>query len=84
MTDDELSWQRLSSRAGPDLPLFDVRLDEMQHPASGDVLSRLVLASVDWVNMVALTPAGESVMVSSSSTDSRPLHRFLQFEFRTD
>ena len=63
MTDDELSWRRLSSQAGPVLPLFDVRLDEMEHPESGDVLSRLVLASVDWVNMVALTAAGESVMV---------------------
>ena len=63
MTDDELNWRRLSSRAGQPLPLFDVRLDEMEHPQSGDVLSRLVLASVDWVNMVALTGAGESVMV---------------------
>jgi 8-oxo-dGTP pyrophosphatase MutT (NUDIX family) len=63
VTDDELSWRRLSSRTGQELPLFDVRLDEMEHPKSGDVLSRLVLSSVDWVNMVALTPAGESVMV---------------------
>lgn len=63
MTDDELSWRRLSSQAGPELPLFNVRLDEMEHPQSGDVLSRLVLSSVDWVNMVALTRAGESVMV---------------------
>jgi 8-oxo-dGTP pyrophosphatase MutT (NUDIX family) len=63
MTDDELNWRRRSSKAGPKLPLFDVRLDEMEHPESGDVLSRLVLSSVDWVNMVALTEAGESVMV---------------------
>ena len=63
MTDEELIWQRRSSRAGPRLPLFDVRLDEMEHPLSGDVLSRLVLSSVDWVNMVALTESGESVMV---------------------
>jgi len=63
MTDDELIWRRLSSRAGPQLPLFDVRLDEMEHPQSGDVLSRLVLSSVDWVNLVALTESGESVMV---------------------
>ena len=35
----------------------------MEHPESGDILSRLVLQSVDWVNLVALTEAGESVMV---------------------
>jgi 8-oxo-dGTP pyrophosphatase MutT (NUDIX family) len=63
VTDDELIWRRLSSRSGPELPLFDVRLDDMEHPESGDVLSRLVLSSVDWVNMVALTASGESVMV---------------------
>ena len=63
MTDEELTWLRRSRRSGPQLPLFDVRLDEMEHPQSGDVLSRLVLSSVDWVNMVALTETGESVMV---------------------
>lgn len=63
MTDDELRWRRLASQAGPELPLFDVRLDDMEHPASGEVLSRLVLSSVDWVNLVALTATGESVMV---------------------
>ena len=35
----------------------------MEHPESGEVLSRLVLSSVDWVNLVALTADGESVMV---------------------
>lgn len=63
MTDDELIWRRLQSRDGPELPLFSVRLDDMEHPLSGSVLSRLVLSSVDWVNLVALTETGESVMV---------------------
>ena len=63
MTDDELIWRRLASRPGPELPLFQPRFDEMEHPESGDVLSRLVLQSVDWVNLVALTERGESVMV---------------------
>lgn len=63
MTDDELTWRRIGSHAGPRLPLFDVRFDDMEHPESGAVLSRLVLSSVDWVNLVALTPAGDSVMV---------------------
>jgi len=63
VTDDELIWLRRGSRSGPELPLFHVRFDEMQHPESGEVLTRLVLESVDWVNLVALTEHGESVMV---------------------
>jgi 8-oxo-dGTP pyrophosphatase MutT (NUDIX family) len=63
MTDEQLMWRRMSSRSGPDLPLFRVRFDDMEHPESREVLSRLVLQSVDWVNMVALNEAGESVMV---------------------
>jgi 8-oxo-dGTP pyrophosphatase MutT (NUDIX family) len=63
MDDEELIWRRRGSRAGPALPLFRTRFDDMEHPVSGAVLSRLVLESVDWVNLVALTGAGESVMV---------------------
>lgn len=63
MKDDALSWRRVASSAGPVLPLFEVRLDDMEHPQTGEVMSRLVLSSVDWVNMVALTGSGESVMV---------------------
>jgi ADP-ribose pyrophosphatase len=63
MSDDDLNWQRRDSRAGPILPLFNIRFDHMEHPTSGDVMERLVLESVDWVNLVALTESGESVMV---------------------
>lgn len=62
MTDD-LTWRRVASEYGPDLILFRTRFDSMEHPQSGDVLRRLVLESVDWVNLVALTPTGEIVMV---------------------
>ncbi len=63
MTDEQLVWRRLSSHEGPELPLFRVRFDDMEHPGSRQVFSRLVLQSVDWVNLVALTEPGESVMV---------------------
>ena len=63
MSDDDLEWRRVASRRGPEVPLFDLRFDDMEHPESGEVLSRLVLSSVDWVNLVALTESGESVMV---------------------
>ena len=56
-------WKRLGSKPGPKLPLFDVRLDRMQHPDSGAEMDRLVLGSVDWVNMVALDSERRCVMV---------------------
>lgn len=60
---DGITWRRLDSELGPELPLFRIRYDTMEHPVSGIQLKRLVLESVDWVNMVARTNAGELVMV---------------------
>ena len=60
---DDLIWRRVRSTQGPDLKLFQARFDDMEHPESGEVMSRIVLESVDWVNMVALTEDRESVMV---------------------
>ncbi|MEM6707247.1 MAG: NUDIX hydrolase [Pseudomonadota bacterium] len=61
--DETLHWQRLERRAGPRLPLFTVFFDAMQHPTSKQVLDRLVLSSVDWVNVVAVDRQGRLVMV---------------------
>lgn len=58
-----LDWQTLSSRPGPQLPLFEVRFDLVEHPTSGVQMDRLVLSSVDWVNLVALDAQGQLVMV---------------------
>ncbi|MGI9327784.1 MAG: NUDIX hydrolase [Pseudomonadales bacterium] len=59
----KLDWERVSTQPGPSLPLFDVRLDRMRHPHSGKEMDRLVLGSVDWVNMVALDAQQRCVMV---------------------
>lgn len=63
MKDDALWWENLGSEAGPELPLFKVRLDTMRHPTSSVELQRVVLETVDWVNVVAITADGEIVMV---------------------
>ncbi|MYE14049.1 MAG: NUDIX hydrolase [Gammaproteobacteria bacterium] len=60
---DELVWDRTSTERGPDLGLLQARYDWMRHPSGGQPLKRLVLESVDWVNCVALTASGLSVMV---------------------
>lgn len=58
-----LDWERVGSQYGEDLILFKSRFDQMRNPRNSHVLRRLVLESVDWVNMVALTAEGRSVMV---------------------
>ena len=60
---EKLDWDRVDHEYGPDLILFRTRFDHMRNPRNNDVLRRLVLESVDWVNMVALTAQGRSVMV---------------------
>ena len=66
MTDksQELDWQVLGSRyedAG--LMLFEKRIDRLRNPRNGQVFERLVLESVDWVNVVALDADGRSLMI---------------------
>jgi 8-oxo-dGTP pyrophosphatase MutT (NUDIX family) len=60
---DKLVWEKVSSEAGPELLLFRPRYDFMRHPQSGETFKRLVLEANDWVNVVAITPEGKSVMV---------------------
>ena len=56
-------WERLGSRAGPELPLRRPRIDRLRNPRPGQALDRLVLEAPDWVNVVSLTPAAELVCV---------------------
>ena len=56
-------WKRVSSKDGPDLIVFRSRFDRMTHPKTGEELDRLVLKSMDWVNVVALTGEGLIVVV---------------------
>lgn len=63
MTIDVLTWQKLDSEVGPEIPLFGVRLDRMRHPTSLAEFQRVVLEAPDWVNVVAVTTDGKIVMV---------------------
>ena len=60
---DALMWKKLESVAGPEIPLFGVRLDKMRHPTSLAEFERVVLEAPDWVNVVAVTTDGKIVMV---------------------
>ena len=59
-----LAWELLSSRyedAG--LILFDKRIDSLRNPRNQKEFDRLILESVDWVNIVALDAKSRSVMI---------------------
>lgn len=57
------NWPFRGSRAGVDLRLFQARHDLLVNPRTGAELERLVLECPDWVNVVALTPDRELVVV---------------------
>ena len=63
-TDKTLDWVKHGERySDEDLFIFRTRFDELENPRNGLVVPRLVLESVDWVNMVALDVERRSVMV---------------------
>ena len=61
---EELNWELQGSEYhDADLILFDKRIDKRKNPRTQKVLDRLVLESVDWVNIVALDSENRSLMV---------------------
>lgn len=63
MAEQNLIWRHVATEQGEDLGILQVRFDWLEHPRSKEVMKRLVLESVDWINVVALTPDRRSVMV---------------------
>ena len=61
----QLDWELVDSNYEEDagLILFKKRIDHMRNPRNGRAFDRLVLESVDWVNMVALDRQRRSVMI---------------------
>jgi 8-oxo-dGTP pyrophosphatase MutT (NUDIX family) len=63
MADDTIRWQKLASEPGPELPLFNVRFDQVRHPSSKSEFQRMVLEAPEWISVVATTEQGSIVMV---------------------
>ena len=64
LKDAELDWHKLDTRyedAG--LILFEKRIDTMRNPRNNKTFDRIILESVDWVNVVALDDQGRSLMI---------------------
>jgi len=60
---NSLVWKKIASEAGPELPLFGVRMDTLRHPTNHAEFKRLVLEAPDWVNVVAVTADQQIIMV---------------------
>ena len=61
--DDALQWEKLESKDGPEIPLFNIRLDRLRHPDGSTEFVRLVLEAPEWTNVVAVTTHKKIVMV---------------------
>ena len=57
-------WLKLGETAGPQLPLgMQVRYDQLRNPRNGAERKALVIETGDWVNIVAVTPHEQVVVV---------------------
>ena len=56
-------WQKLGSRPVGDFRIFTVRTDEKLSPRTGAKHDFFIIDCVDWVNVLAITPQQELVMV---------------------
>jgi 8-oxo-dGTP pyrophosphatase MutT (NUDIX family) len=56
-------WKRLGSRPIADCRVFKVLSESFRSPRTGQDHEFFVLSSADWVNVVALTDAGEMLLV---------------------
>ena len=62
-SDSPRPWELVKSEPGPDLRVFKSRFDWRVNPRNQHQLKCLVLESRDWVNVVALTPEDEIILV---------------------
>jgi 8-oxo-dGTP pyrophosphatase MutT (NUDIX family) len=56
-------WPLLSRRQLADYHIFRLREDVRSSPRTGEEQTLYVLESNDWVNLIAITPAGQVVMI---------------------
>ncbi len=63
MTDSPKKWRKLASKPISDHRIFQLREDRVINPRTGTEHDVVVLECPDWVNIIALTPEREVVMV---------------------
>ena len=63
MSDEELTWRLGARSPGNDYRIFKTAFVEAAHPHTGKVKKFSLIESVDWVNVIALTPKDEVVLI---------------------
>ena len=61
---DPARWENLGERSLATTRIFDVRARKYRHPVRGTEREFVVVNAPDWVNVLALTPAGHLVLVN--------------------
>ena len=56
-------WRRLSSEEPIDYKIFGVRRERYESPRTGQELNATIVEAPDWVNVIALTPEEQCVLV---------------------
>ena len=56
-------WQKLSSKPAGDFRIFTIRTDQKVSPRTQQVHDVVVIDCVNWVNVIALTPERQLVMI---------------------
>ena len=62
-TDTQKPWEVIRSEQGPNLVLFQARYDWVKNPRNAKSMKAVILESVDWVNIVAVTSEKKVVVV---------------------
>jgi ADP-ribose pyrophosphatase len=57
------AWKKTKEGPSRDYRIFRVREDEVEDPRNGSLHSRVFIDSVDWVNVVPVTPSGQVVLI---------------------
>jgi 8-oxo-dGTP pyrophosphatase MutT (NUDIX family) len=72
MSDEELRWKLGARHPGADYKIFTTSFVDGTHPPTGKATRFSLITCVDWVNVIALTPADEVVLIRQwrAGTDS--------------
>lgn len=63
MSDEDLTWKLGARSPGNDYRIFKTAFVDAAHPGTGKVKKFSLIECVDWVNVIALTPADEVVLI---------------------
>lgn len=63
MSDDDLSWRIDGRSPGSDYRIFKTSFVDATHPGTGKEKKFSLIEAVDWVNVIALTPDDDVVLI---------------------